>query len=611
MQGQCAEHDVFMTENMKAKVLYLYQHLYSLDSADCSGSVRYPSFLKTIKECWHVTERYAISEQSSNDSLARQTITAKEFIGNEYDVLVIEGRLGAVRTINTSEKISSHILREYSDNGGIVIFLFADVNSIINGKESRLSFYNRFLSDAGLPSFYQVQIDDFVDALITRHVNGSPSEFQRYMSEDEIGRRRLIKHQIEERDKYTALAKRLNFSSESPYFLCDDKYRQPSSTYRAETFSVDIRGMLDNHTVHNNYSCVFNDVKKISLSQPVQLDYQTHADAYVNVLLSANSTARYWTKDGTILQAPEIPVVAAAIGHKNGGVGITITGDILNESLVISTESDAPRFVLNVIDHFLGLQVKRSYHLSLSNEIAQIQETKFDETLSKIGHAVITKTGPLQKSLLEGRLRAQYGETWDLFEQPTKDDIYCSEYLLAEAESRFGHLVIGSLARAVEAELREKLFKKIRASIKEDGNLTSLFVEWADSEEKKANKQRTDVDPSFCRFVNGRPHITIGAMKDVLHQVVLAKNNIGLFNKLHGYLRTKCTEPRDWSIGTLKAVVGHLEELRVLRNTSVHGSAKRHVTLDDVKKCRTIVLGDPTRKDILKSGILIWALRAL
>jgi len=134
----------------KANILYLYAFL----AEQGFGHIKCRKFIESLNDHYNVTLRYAIVQDDvflkAEGSVKQQTIAETDFLYGGYEVLIIEWRL-RVRFPDDSEKVRAATLRQFLDNGGIVIFMFREENEFIRDSET----YNTFLTKTGLPLIRQ------------------------------------------------------------------------------------------------------------------------------------------------------------------------------------------------------------------------------------------------------------------------------------------------------------------------------------------------------------------------------------------------------------------------------------------------------------------------
>lgn len=113
-------------------ILFLYDSL-KLGGGDWNRSMRLCSALERHH---HVRYAYQIVEQHSWDatkdaSLKTELIGATQFVAAGFDCLIVDGRTHEDPDFS---RVPSDVLREFSRSGGAVIFLFDDLNRIIDGR---------------------------------------------------------------------------------------------------------------------------------------------------------------------------------------------------------------------------------------------------------------------------------------------------------------------------------------------------------------------------------------------------------------------------------------------------------------------------------------------
>jgi hypothetical protein len=519
--------------------------------------IRCRKLIDVLKTQYSVEPKYAILPNSdfskSNESIKRETVSESDLLNRKYKVLIIEGRLGSVGNAEESEKVRASAIRKFKGDGGIVLFL---MNDVINARNN--SNYNAFLRNSGLPSIRNPR---------------SEWEFpQIHMVSGEFYKNDLI-------------------------YGYDNKHTLNGGHF----FSIDITNeylRLIDHAVRSAYE----GVSRIVVDHPLQLDGYKFLLA-VPVGGKNNSTRMITSSD--LWWDGDPYHVFGAYDDIGEGVGATITGGICLDQFQ-GYNTDANRFVLNLVNVFVQYQNMRSPFLGLSETVQQIKkaaapelshaiegeyrELIYDRVVEEISEAIAEKIKKMpeevQKKAAEF-VKSKLRECWEEIKEIHTFLISGETYyqLTQQLGSILGFDFSGTsvqFAKAIEIEVAAKLLSRFRDYLGINGRLPQVI------QDNRRIKGRND---RLFDYLKEEKRVTLGQINFYLGCI---ERSDPILSEFRDFLITS-KDPSFWiNKDAFPKTLDYIT--KNIRNASAH---TEQVTLEKCEELRAIVFGLNGRESLI------------
>lgn len=288
------------SKNVKPKLLYLYAHL----AEQGIDHIKSKTMIRELKENYDVKLAYGITNDNiykniDNISLRVQLISEKEFKTSNFNILIIENRLGQFEDNNLStEKFRAELIKSFIHSGGICIYLLSD-----NIHQYGITKYNEFLQQAGIPLIKQAKsIDEF--PLIHLVDESNLSKYLMYGWDEKFAIDYPKKYKIKVDDFYYPL-------------------------------------------VSPNILPIFENINQLVVNATLQVDTRLG-----NVLLAANKSTKILAT-GDLMWDGEIGHFIGTYNEVGYGIGILIGANICEDQILFMHKSDSVKFIKNTIEFFL------------------------------------------------------------------------------------------------------------------------------------------------------------------------------------------------------------------------------------------------------------------
>jgi hypothetical protein len=530
----------------RESILYLYAEL----AGRGFSHVRCRKLIDALKTQYSVELKYAILPYSdfakSDESIKREVVSESDLLNGQYRVLVIEGRLGSVENAEESEKVRASAIREFKENGGIVIFLMNDVNNAINN-----SSYNAFLRNSGLPSLRNPRSEwEFPDI---------------HLVSGESYKRGII-------------------------FGYDEKHALEGGHFFSVDITRDCLSLID-HTLRP----AFDGISRIVVDHPIQLDgYKMLLAVPVG---GKNNSTRMITS-GDLWWDGDPYHIFGACDDTGRGVSATITGGICLDKFQ-DYHTDANGFVLNLVNLFVQYQNMRSPFLRFSETVQRIKkiaapelaqaseredrESIYDKVAEEISKAISEK---IRNTPREARQKAaqfvksRLSECWKGIEEIhtfliSGETCYQLMRPLGSTPGFDFSAVSVLFAKAIEVEVTTRLLGRFREGLKMNGRLTQVIRD--DRRVKGKNERLFD-------YLKEEKRITLGDVNFYLGCVESSDDPI--LSEFRDFLQTS-KNPDFWT--SKDAFPKTLDYVtKNFRNGSVH---TEQMTLEKCEELRMIVFG--------------------
>lgn len=531
-------------------ILYLYAYM----ARQGFGHVRCRKLVDSLKRRYVVELKYAIvsdkTYSKSTESIRREIFPESDLLSMKHRILIIEGRLGVVESPKESEKVRASTLRKFMDDGGIVIFLMSDVNSVLNNPQ-----YNAFLRNAGLPAIRNPR---------------SKWEFP-----------------------YIHLISGDSYRTDI-IFGCDEENTLDGGNFFSIEINEEYLKVIDHHI-----RPAFEGVSKIVADHPLQLE------GY-KFLITGNPKSTRMVTSGDLWWDGDLFHIFGAYNDYGRGVSATITGGICLDQFH-DYQTDANKLILNLVNLFLQYQSMRGPFLGIYQAVRQIKkgaatelaqalekgdpEPTYDKIAEDISKLVSDKIREIPKRIqLQATrlLKDKLKESWEELEEKTRNFLISGETVYQqnrniESGLKFDFSVsIIPLAKAVETELAIKLFGRFRDYLERSGKSSRV------GNEKNRNKTNAVL---FDYLFKGRKRLSLGQIGFYFGCI---NGSDPIISELRNFL-LKSRKPNFWIVkGAFPKTLNYITVN--FRNGSAHDKV---MTLKQCEELRKIIFGSGGQKSLI------------
>jgi hypothetical protein len=534
----------------KANILYLYAYL----AEQGFGHIRCHKLIESLNNQYAVTLRYAIIPDDvflkAEGSVREQTIAESDFLFGGYEVLIIE-RILRVRSPEDSVKVQAPTLKQFLDNGGIVIFMFGEENLFIQDAEK----YNAFLKKAGLPLIRQPR----------------------------------SKWEFPEIHLVVDTSNQLIRGFDEEHALRGDSL-----------FSIDISRKYLEYINFQIYPA-FEGISRLVVNFPIQVE-----PPFDRILLAGNPNTTRMLTSGDLWWDGDLYHIFGAYNDLGKGVSAIITGGICDDFIVQQYETDGIQFMLNLVDLFIKYQRERRPFLSLPMIVKQVQEKAakeliqalreedeiYDRIVEQIHNAVQSHPSAQQYKVEAIEfLQVALKDCWQELEGSTRHFLATGESVFrafrTAKEVDFAATAI-EFAKGLEVELNAKLINRFRSYLEKHEDLSQVIQE---------TREQGGSHSKLLYAVSSKRGLTLGQIKYELKEAI--RRPFTIYDEFREYLKQKSDHPNFWLDSdkfpkTLRKVTQRY------RNGAAH-TAK--ITLELCKEWRNLLLGLEDQESLLSQII--------
>lgn len=285
------------------KILFLYCQPYPVGL----DYTRNRNLIQALKANYDLDLRFGIWPDDGYSEIKHpeykdEVLSESAFFSGDYDVVYIEEKLYVTSDRNAS-KVRAHVLKQFRNRHGIVIFNFNERSLLLNSPG--IEVYNEFLNNAGLPQFKRPR---------------SYSEFPDFVSGDISDYNNIVGYDKNSSVDESGLSFYVNINEET----------------------------LDR--IAFQFRPIYQGLSKLFLESPLQLERVNKVLIPGNTSTHLLSSDCWW--DGSI------PAFGVCNDLENG-YGVLITGGVGIDELIEKYESDNIQFILNLISTLLLYKAER------------------------------------------------------------------------------------------------------------------------------------------------------------------------------------------------------------------------------------------------------------